>query len=88
MSFENNQDEKPATQVKPLTEYKTGSKWKPFKEGAIAYFNSVKGFHNIPLAYVIRDQENPDLNAAYQTEHHRLISITPLVGIEFEEDNS
>ena len=87
MSFENNQDEEPATQVKPLAEYKTGSKWKPFKDGAIAYFNSIKGFHNIPLAYVIRDQENPDPNAVYQTEHHRLISITPLVGIEFEEDN-
>jgi hypothetical protein len=46
MSFENNQDEEPATQVKPLAEYKTGSKWKPFKDGAIAYFNSIKGFHN------------------------------------------
>jgi hypothetical protein len=23
----------------------------------------------------------------YQSEHHRLISVTPLVGIEFEEDN-
>jgi hypothetical protein len=88
MSFENNQDEEPATQVKPPTEYKTGSKWKPCKEGATAYFNSIKGFHNIPLAYVIRDQENPDPNAVYQTEHHRLISITPLVDIEFEEDNS
>jgi hypothetical protein len=39
------------------------------------------------IAYVIRDQKNPDPNAVYQTEHHRLISITPLVGIEFEEDN-
>jgi len=87
LSFENNQDEEAATQVKPPAEYKAGSKWKPFKEGAIAYFNSVKGFHNIPLAYVIREQENPDPNAVYQTEHHRLISITPLMGIEFEEDN-
>jgi hypothetical protein len=43
MSFENNQDEEPATQVKPPTEYKTGSKWKPFKEGAIASLNSIKG---------------------------------------------
>jgi hypothetical protein len=88
MSFENNQDEEPATQVKPPTEYKTGSKWKPFKEGAIASLNSIKGLHNFPLAYIIRDQENPDPNAVYQTEHHRLISITPLVGIEFKEDNS
>jgi hypothetical protein len=73
--------------VTPPTKYKTGSKWKPFKEGTIAYINSVKGAHNIPLAYVIREQEIPDPNAVYQTEHQRLISITPLVGIEYEEDN-
>jgi hypothetical protein len=59
LSFENNQDEETSTQVKPPTEYKTGSKWKPFKEGTITYFNSIKGFHNIPLAYMIRKQENP-----------------------------
>ncbi len=29
--------------VKPPAEFKTGSKWKPFKEGAIAYFNPSKG---------------------------------------------
>jgi hypothetical protein len=48
---------------------------------------SVKGSLNIPLAYVIREQEVPDPNTVYQTEHHRLISITPLVGIKYEEDN-
>jgi len=77
MSFQSNQEDETLTQVKPPTEFKTGSKWKPFKEGAIAYFNSVKGFHNIPLAYVIHEQENPDPNAIYQTEHHWLISVTP-----------
>ena len=87
LAFEANQDEEAVTHVKPPAEYKTGSKWKPFKEGAIAHFNSVKGTHSIPLAYVIRDQEAPDPNAVYQTEHHWLISITPLIGIEFEEDN-
>lgn len=65
--------------VKAPTEFKTGSKWKPFKEGAIAYFNSIKGTHHIPLAYVIRERETPDPNAIYQSEHHRLIEITPLV---------
>jgi hypothetical protein len=74
-------------QVKPPPEYKTGSKWKPFKEGAIAYFSSVKGAHNIPLAYIIRETEIPDPNAVFQTKYHRLVSITPLVGIEYEQDN-
>jgi hypothetical protein len=42
--------------VKASSEFKTGSKWKPFKEGVIAYFNSIKGTHNIPLAAIHRSQ--------------------------------
>jgi len=87
LSFEANQEDETATQVKLPAEYKMGIKWKPFKEGAIAYFSSVKGAHSIPLAYVIREQEIPDLTVVYQTEYHRLLSITLLVGIEYEEDN-
>jgi len=33
-AFEVHQDEEASTHVKPPTEYKTGSKWRPFKEGA------------------------------------------------------
>jgi hypothetical protein len=56
-------------------------------QGRCAHFNSVKGAHNIPLAYVIREQETPDPNAVYQTEYQRLISIIPLTGIEYEDVN-
>jgi hypothetical protein len=73
--------------MKPPGEYKTGTKWKAFKEGAIAYLNCVKGKHDIPLAYVIRENEIPQVNHVYQSEHHHLIEVTPLVGAEFEEDN-
>jgi hypothetical protein len=65
--------------VKAPTEYKTGSKWKLFKKSAIASLNSVKGTQNIPIAYVIREAENPDPNVVYQSKYHRLISITPLL---------
>jgi hypothetical protein len=65
--------------IKPPAEFKAGSKWKPFKEGANAYFNCIKG--------IIRDQEVPNLNQAYQSKHHCLIAITPLQGIKFEDDN-
>jgi hypothetical protein len=43
--------------VKPPAEYKTGTKLKAFKEGSIAYFNGIKGKHNIPLAYIIRENK-------------------------------
>jgi hypothetical protein len=47
--YESQEDEQPT--VKP--EFKAGSQWRPFKEGAIVYFNSIHGCHNIPLAYII-----------------------------------
>jgi hypothetical protein len=75
------------TTLKAPTKFKTGTKWKALKEGTIVYSNSLKGKHNIPLAYVIWDNEIPQPNQAYQSEHLRLIEITPLTGIEYEEDN-
>ena len=84
MTFESKEED---TIVKPPAEFKAGTKWKAFKEGTIAYLNSIKGMHNIPLAYIIRENAAPPPNQAYQSEHHRLIAITPLQGIEFEEDN-
>jgi hypothetical protein len=65
--------------VKPPGEYKKNMKWKNFKEGAIKY--------DIPLAYVIREDEQPVPYQIFQSEHHRLIAVTPLQGIEFEEGN-
>ncbi len=73
--------------VKAPAEYKTGTKWKAFKEGAIAYLNGIKGSHNIPLAYVVRDNAVPQVNQVFQSDHHRMIAITPLAGPEYEEDN-
>jgi hypothetical protein len=75
------------TAVKSLGEFKKDTKWKSFKEGMIAYLNALKGKHNIPLAYVIRDDAAPQVNVPYQSEHHRLIGIAPLNGTEYEEDN-
>ena len=73
--------------VKPSAGFKKDTKWKSFKEGTIAYLNGIKGKYNIPLAYIIRENEVPVPNQAYQSEHHHLIEVTPLVGIESEEDN-
>jgi hypothetical protein len=84
MVYEQKEDD--TTAIKPPTEFTTGSKWKPFKEGVVAFFNSQKGRGHIPLACVIRDQDIPDPNEVFDTEHQRLIAVTPLQGIEFGED--
>lgn len=49
--------------------------------------NAVKGKDDIPLAFVIREDAVPQPNQVFQSEHHRLIAITPLQGLEYEEDN-
>jgi hypothetical protein len=85
-SFES-QDDNTSNIDKAPADFKTGSKWKPYKKGIIAYLNSIKGTHSIPLAYVIQEHDIPEPNQVYQSEHHCLIEITPLAGIELEEDN-
>jgi hypothetical protein len=39
------------------------------------------------LAYIIRDEELPQPDPVYQSEHQRLIAVAPLQGVEFEDDN-
>jgi hypothetical protein len=74
--------------VKAPSEFKTGQKWKPFKEGCIAFFNTNLGMDRVPFSYVICEDAIPgDLAAAYPSEHARLIATTPHAGLEFETDN-
>ncbi len=74
--------------VKAPAEFKAGSKWKPFKEGCIAFFNTNLGMDRVPFSYIIREDAAPgDPNIVYPNEHSRLISITPHAGLEYENDN-
>jgi hypothetical protein len=80
------QEEESST-VKEPTEYKTGTKWKAYKEACIAYFNSIHTKSHIPSAYVICEHEEPDPDEVYLSEHQHLIAVTPLYGMEYREDN-
>jgi hypothetical protein len=85
MTFEMQEEE--TTTVKAPADFKPGSKWKPFKEGVIAYLNSIRGRDQVPLAYIIREREDLDPIALYDNDHQRLVAMTPLQGIEFADDN-
>jgi hypothetical protein len=74
--------------VKAPSEFKTGQKWKSFKEGCIAFFNTNLGMDCVPFSYVIRPDAQPgDPAAMYPNEHARLIAITPHQGLEYDTDN-
>jgi hypothetical protein len=48
MAFEAKEED---TIVKAPAEFKAGTKWKSFKEGTIAYLNSIKGTHTSGLCH-------------------------------------
>ncbi len=73
MAFEDQEDE--TTAVKAPSEFTVGTKWKAFKEGAIAFFNSQKGRGQIPLAYIIREHAVPDPNALYDNKNQCIIAL-------------
>jgi hypothetical protein len=86
MAQEDKDDETEGVKAPP--EFKTGNKWKPFKEGCIAFLNTNLGTDRVPLSYIIRPDANPgDPLAAYPNEHTRLIAVTPHTGLEFDTDN-
>ncbi len=45
--------------VKAPPEFKAGSKWKPFKEGCITFFNTNLGMDRVPFSYIIHDNAAP-----------------------------
>ncbi len=78
----------PADAVKTLPNFTEGLKWKPFKAAMISYFNSIYSCkHWIPIAYVIREYEDPDPDMEYKSKHKALIATMSLAGLEFKEDN-
>jgi hypothetical protein len=69
--------------VKAPSEFKTGQKWKPLKEGCIAFFNTNLGMDRVPFSYIICPDAQPgDPAAVYPNEHARLIAIAPHQGLE------
>jgi hypothetical protein len=75
------------TTVKEPPEFKGNVKWKPWKEGVISYFNSSLTKDFIPLSYIIREQDKTQPDIVYDSEHQRLVAITPHRGTEFKHDN-
>ncbi len=53
--------------VKAPTEFTVSSKWKPFKEGVVVFFNYHKGRRQISLAYTIGDDNATDPNTIHDT---------------------
>lgn len=72
----------------PMPEkFKTGAKYKNFKEAVHNYLHQLMGIIDIPLVYVIHEEKRPNKDGLYTTETKQLIANAPLKGEAYEKDN-
>jgi hypothetical protein len=67
--------------------FKKDTKWRAWKESITTYLNSKIGQASIPLAYIIREHEEPIPNLIYATVHDQLVSCAILRGTEYNRNN-
>ena len=73
--------------VKTPDPFKKDTKWRSWKESVITYLNAQIGQANLPLSYIIREHEEPDLQAIFTTTHDELVNCAILHGTEFNTNN-
>lgn len=73
--------------VKAPEAFKKDTKWHPWKESVHTYLNTQLGQAHIPLAYIIREHDDPIPDANYTTLHEELVQGVVLFGTEFDANN-
>jgi hypothetical protein len=67
--------------------FKKDAKWCAWKESITTYLNSKTGQASIPLAYIIREHDDPIPNLIYATVHGQLVSCAILHGTKYNRNN-
>jgi hypothetical protein len=65
-----------------LVAFKKDTKWKQWKESLLTYLHSKSGQANIPLAYIVRENDLPIPKMIYATVHVQLVESAILHGAE------
>jgi hypothetical protein len=68
--------------------FKQPSQWRVFAEMMETHLSQLKGSRCVPLNYVIRKQAVPIQGMTYQTDAEQAVTILPLVGEQYNQDNS
>jgi hypothetical protein len=74
--------------AKAPEKFKNASTWKVFAEAMETYLGQLIGSGRIPLRYVIRRRENPEIGTIFQTEQEQNIAMAPLTGPAYQHDNA
>ena len=73
--------------IKAPEVFKKDTKWRPWKESVQTYLNAHLGQAQIPLAYVIHENDKPALDVEFTTVHEELVQGMVLFGSEFNANN-
>jgi len=77
----------PKDMVKQPDPFKKETKWKQWKESMLTYLHSKSGQANIPLAYNVREFDQPNYAKVYTTVHDQLVECAILHGPEYHINN-
>jgi len=77
----------PKDMVKQPDPFKKETKWKQWKESMLTYLHSKSGQANIPLAYIVREFDQPNYAKVYTTVHDQLVECAILHGPEYHINN-
>jgi hypothetical protein len=74
--------------VKQPDAFKKETKWRQWKESMSTYLHSQNRNANVPLAYIICENDAPNYDKVYPTIHDQLVECAILTGPEFNVNNS
>jgi hypothetical protein len=77
----------PSDIMKPPDPYKKDTKWRQWKGNVIRYLDSKRGQGGIPLSYIIRENDVPQIHIVHATVHEQLVNCAILHGSEFNTNN-
>lgn len=77
----------PGNMVKMPEAFKKDTKWKQWKESVLTCLHSKSGQANIPLAFIVRENDLPAPGTIYATVHDQLVESAILHGTEYNTNN-
>jgi uncharacterized membrane protein YgcG len=67
--------------------FKDERKWPEWQKSFVNYLSVIPGVFGVPLAYVVREQEEPNPEAEYLNFTEKMIASAPLFGQFYEADS-
>ncbi len=66
--------------------FKDERKWPEWEPAFVNYLSTIPGVTGVPLSYVVREKEEPDVDGMFESFNERAIACSPLNGASFQAD--